>query len=282
MKRAFTVIELLVTITIIGILAAVLIPTIGAVQRSSRQTKCANNMRQIATALVSYAGSNGGAYPPNSAQIKQFWYDDSLIGMHVTGPIKLPDGSLAGGVFSCPDDLDDAIRSYSMNIYASGYVSSGVRAKLDAEPLTHGRLFKFGVAQSSMMLLLVESWSELPQPAQEPKGHAAQAIVGFVGRPGERFGAGRGIVWTDPPDATPNRFPTRASQIAFDRHRRETLPREDPRGRANFAFGDGHVEVLKQSELVISNGRSSYRALWSPLDREIEDRAFAPTTNPSQ
>jgi prepilin-type processing-associated H-X9-DG protein len=73
-------------------------------------------------------------------------------------------------------------------------------------------------------------------------------------------------------DATPGRFDSRASQVAFYRHaKKATVPIEAPRGAANFAFADGHVAWLRQGELGDNaTGRSTYRALWSTIDRELE------------
>ncbi|MGB7160919.1 MAG: hypothetical protein WBD40_22850 [Tepidisphaeraceae bacterium] len=232
-------------------------------------------MRQLAAALVGYASANKGSYPPNSGEIQQFWYDKDIIGSHVDAPLTLKDGSLAGGAFVCPDDMDDAIRSYSMNVYASGQVSSGVRKVVDEDPPRRGVLFKLGVPHSSETILLLETWSELPQPLppERPIGHAAQAIAGLVGTPGHRFGAGPGIVWEEPPDATPGRFGLRASQIAWYRHRRGGGEMTAPHGAVHFAFADGHVERLNHNEVAnFKTGKSSYRALWSPADRQIEVR----------
>ncbi|WP_052361772.1 DUF1559 domain-containing protein [Geminisphaera colitermitum] len=62
--QAFTLIELLTVIAIIGILAAIIIPTVGKVRQSARQTQCVSNLRQIATALLLYTGDHRGYFPP--------------------------------------------------------------------------------------------------------------------------------------------------------------------------------------------------------------------------
>jgi prepilin-type N-terminal cleavage/methylation domain-containing protein/prepilin-type processing-associated H-X9-DG protein len=54
----FTLVELLTVIAIIGILAAILIPTIGRVRDSAKQSKCTSNLRQLGTAHLLWAQEN--------------------------------------------------------------------------------------------------------------------------------------------------------------------------------------------------------------------------------
>ncbi len=63
---AFTLIELLTVIAIIGILAAILIPTAASVRAHARQSQCVSNLRQVGVAMAAYADANRGAFPETS------------------------------------------------------------------------------------------------------------------------------------------------------------------------------------------------------------------------
>lgn len=62
-RAAFTLIELLVVITILGILAAILLPVIGKVREASHSTRCFSNLRNIHTWLNVYAADHRGSFP---------------------------------------------------------------------------------------------------------------------------------------------------------------------------------------------------------------------------
>ncbi|HUW55353.1 MAG TPA: prepilin-type N-terminal cleavage/methylation domain-containing protein [Planctomycetota bacterium] len=62
-RTAFTLVELLVVVVIIGVLAGLIMPAVVWVRRSARSTECKNNLHQLYIALEVYRNAGDGYYP---------------------------------------------------------------------------------------------------------------------------------------------------------------------------------------------------------------------------
>ena len=107
MRRAFTLVELLVVIGIIALLIGILLPVLSQARKAGRATVCLSNLRQVHAAFVLYGNDNRGVVPIGYRRTKQF---NSMIYSGTTASYvlfgKLYESGLTsdGGTFFCPSE----------------------------------------------------------------------------------------------------------------------------------------------------------------------------------
>ena len=257
---AFTLVELLVVIGIVGLLLAVLLPAASAARTEARAVACLSNVRQAAVGVLAYAGCSGNRLPPNvgSPAPGQWWYDDARVGPYLG--TDGPDGTNRR-LLACPAD-EDAGLSYAMNVWASGridgYMSSAVPRR--------GVLWRVGHRDAERLILVTEAWS-----TRSPAGGLwyAAGAVGYAGlTPGQRFGAGGGVGGL----VNTKRYGLANSELPFHRHRAgyRAAGRLDPVGRVAIAYADGHAALRSHADLADpATGLSTLDSLWSLADEGL-------------
>ncbi len=100
---AFTLIELLVVVAIVAILIALLMPALSRAREHARRVVCMSNIRQIAVAVLEYAGDHDGVYMrSHSGRIYSIAWDDAKLLESYGLPFYADDLRNNRTVFRCP------------------------------------------------------------------------------------------------------------------------------------------------------------------------------------
>lgn len=88
MRKAFTLIELLVVISIIGMLAALLLPAVQSAREAARRGVCISNQKNVALAIINYENSRQG-FPGYITVAKGENVDNRTNGIAVGWPLAI-------------------------------------------------------------------------------------------------------------------------------------------------------------------------------------------------
>ena len=87
-RRAFTIVELLVTISIVALLMGLLMPGLRAAREGARGIQCASNLRQIGIAMFAYAFQHDDTLPSTIFDDDSEHYEPSEMMALTTGDIQ--------------------------------------------------------------------------------------------------------------------------------------------------------------------------------------------------
>ncbi len=138
---AFTLIELLMVIAIIGILAALLLPALSVAKSKGKQAGCVNHLKQLALCCQMYGADNDGKLVENLPQGRgtNSWAPGNMKSFNdATNQTLIRQGKLFPyanqvALYRCPADPSTAgglprVRSYSMNCWmGSRYMETDSR-----------------------------------------------------------------------------------------------------------------------------------------------------------
>jgi prepilin-type N-terminal cleavage/methylation domain-containing protein/prepilin-type processing-associated H-X9-DG protein len=142
LRRAFTLVELLVVIGIIAALMALLMPAFGQAREQARSVQCLSNLREMVVACQAYATTFRGYYPPavQGRTVGTVAYADSwdytIITDLTTLKVTVQPGLLWMGkgdlrVHQCPSFSGNAMASnndYTGYNYNTSFIGRGMFA----------------------------------------------------------------------------------------------------------------------------------------------------------
>jgi prepilin-type processing-associated H-X9-DG protein len=198
-----------VVIAIIGILAAMLLPTLGAAKESGRRIACLNNLKQLHASLQMYADDNDGQFPP---RFRPLWpqrlsryYENIRI-------LKCPSDSPRASLPANAEQPDFAPRTYLFNGWNDYFRSTLTEDQFWDQYMRH--TWQFGMPESVMR-------------------QASETIV-FGEKREDSFHMHMDLYQQEGNDI---------SQIDNGKH--SNPRRQSGGGGSNYAFGDGSARFLR-------------------------------------
>jgi prepilin-type N-terminal cleavage/methylation domain-containing protein len=121
---AFTLIELLATIAVIGILVGLLMPALGVAKRKAESARCVSHLRQAGIAVRLFADDNEGRLP--RARALGGFTTNALDALPAIEQVLAPYLGGSREVFRCPADkeggLEENRASYEWNSSLNGRI----------------------------------------------------------------------------------------------------------------------------------------------------------------
>ncbi|AHF92664.1 N-terminal cleavage protein [Opitutaceae bacterium TAV5] len=243
-SRAFTLIELLAVIAIIGILAAILIPTVGKVRESARAAQCLGNLRQIGAAMILYANENKDALPYGTGisgdENGRRWSE--VIATYAG--FKTPTGDIpAGKIFWCPSEKNLPVSGWCWKFSHYGcnpQISPGVQSSWSSIP---AKIRLGEIPRASQTFIAIDSTVNT-NTAPDSEAIASYGVYGQTGVQSS------GADWL----ANANK-PMPREDIPYKDNRRVSFRHKD---RANLVFADGHAAAFAEGQLQYRHAQIKY------------------------
>lgn len=226
MRRAFTLIELLIVIAIIAIIAAIVFPVFARAVDASKKADCVSNVLEISRASVLYTSDNDGAYPQTKPTTANPEVDDinggfeepddgSVFDLLLPYTASVRNGRSYSGLFKCASDADP---------FGRACVDLNPDAQEVTSYLINGS-FVFGLNESSVTqpastILLAERRSE--------NVDGAPPYCDYMYRPWWNF---------QNPDAPEDEMKAKIGAVSNSRH-----------AVTNYGFADGHAKAMNWTQ----------------------------------
>ena len=208
-RSAFTLVELLVVIAVIGVLVALLLPAVQAAREAARRTECSNNLKQLGLSIHQFCDTHDGDFPKSR-------HDTSLAAKDAWIWTLKPFYEGVNSIRICPEDeqRDERLKQDLTSYLFNGYLAY-------EDPLRPGSVLNFEKLQAtSRTIMLFEAADDLQLSSMNDHTHSPAWFD----------------AWYFDRDAV---METIRSEVAVDRHS----------GGSNFLYADGHVAFVPETQI---------------------------------
>jgi len=230
--RAFTLVELLVVIGIIAVLISLLLPALNRAREQARQVACANQIRQIYMACLTYAGDSKQKLPIPSGKNQSTQTPVVTVCwlMAQPGIADLTQGTLLPYLGRTPDAIEALLLCPSDREGAGGVLNGGGTTVVV-------RNFSYSF-----------NWLLAPPPPGVPPTNAPPGYTANMANTGIRLSMIHSSA--DKIMICEERFPNDPyCEIGGPTGNADDKPGDRHNGRANYGFCDGHVASFQPDEL---------------------------------
>jgi len=271
LRRAFTLVELLVVIGIIAVLIAMLLPALNGAKKKAQATQCANDLKQLYMSCQMFAQDNGGhlprphTVPENSGNAAM---ERVCVWLHV-------DGSNAAGYADLRDDKGALFKYMGVGqsqrkdaMYCAGDNGETVGSwKQDAQrPRNYSYSFNHQIAsrEDPVRNLGGKKPYSLGIRLGTIAGASEKIMIYEELAPNDTWN----IIGLSPDDLPSARH---GNDRALNAKRSTTYVGYKQNGRGNYCFFDGHIDLLAPGEVDPSlvTGNPALRTRISRMHRPL-------------
>lgn len=174
-KRAFTLVELLVVIAIVGILVAILVPTVGSGIEKSRKVKCMAQLRQISIAAQTQFDDTKRYMPYRGTAADNYgWACADLLPYLGDEP----------SVFQCPSQkhptLNDNLRIRNDTIDTGKYSTYEINGYLSSYGTGNRQYTKKSLIEDYSLAAIAYDYPYMPDGSQGARAHKNGINVAYL------------------------------------------------------------------------------------------------------